>query len=300
MSYEAMHKVRASGLTDRTQVDVLEALAFFHNGKTGVCFPSTEAIARISRVNDRTVRLTLKVLHDLEFISSVQMPGQKRYFTLHLDRLPTSEAQQEPAPLQEITGGEEPAPLKEITGEGCKKLQGTPVKTYRGPLQKLTPEQVNEQVIKQVKGTRNSLPERTPLDDDQDEQKQNSQEKASRSKRIRLTIEVLPDDWREYCAKVAPEIDPDKAWEDFKDYWQVKAKDPLSADWKRTWQSNVRKLHSGPDWMKGHLMKASVRSFKNAKNVTQTAEYRERLQACCRGEGRNEKLADDGVTIIVD
>ena len=44
----------------------------------------------------------------------------------------------------------------------------------------------------------------------------------------------------------------------------------------------------------------SVRSFKNAKNVTQTAEYRERLQACCRGEGRNEKLADDGVTIIVD
>ena len=147
MSYEAMHKVRASGLTDRTQVDVLEALAFFHNGKTGACFPSTEAIARISRVNDRTVRLTLKVLHDLEFISSVQMPGQKRYFTLHLDRLPTSEAQQEPAPLQEITGGEEPAPLKEITGEGCKKLQGTPVKTYRGPLQKLTPEQVNEQVI---------------------------------------------------------------------------------------------------------------------------------------------------------
>ena len=92
MSYEAMHKVRASGLTDRTQVDVLEALAFFHNGKTGACFPSTEAIARISRVNDRTVRLTLKVLHDLEFISSVQMPGQKRYFTLHLDRLPTSEA----------------------------------------------------------------------------------------------------------------------------------------------------------------------------------------------------------------
>ena len=300
MSYEAMHKVRASGLTDRTQVDVLEALAFFHNGKTGACFPSTEAIARISRVNDRTVRLTLKVLHDLGFISSVQMPGQKRYFTLHLDRLPTSEAQQEPAPLQEITGGEEPAPLQEITGEGCKKLQGTPVKTYRGPLQKLTPEQVNEQVIKQVKGTSNSLLERTPLDDDQDEQKQNSQEKASRSKRTRLTIEVLPDDWREYCAKVAPEIDPDKAWEDFKDYWQVKAKDPLSADWKRTWQSNVRKLNSGPDWMKGHLMKASVRSFKNAKNVTQTAEYRERLQACCRGEGRNEKLADDGVTIIVD
>lgn len=64
MSYEAMHKVRASGLTDRTQVDVLEALAFFLNKETGACFPSTEAISRISRVNDRLVRTTLKTLRE--------------------------------------------------------------------------------------------------------------------------------------------------------------------------------------------------------------------------------------------
>lgn len=388
MSYEAMHKVRASGLTDRTQVDVLEALAFFLNKETGACFPSTEAISRISRVNDRLVRTALKTLHSLGLISSTQKAGQKRYFTLHLDRLPL------PTPLQEVTGGQENAggeestplyentPLQESTGEGCRKIQGTPVGKCSTPLYETTPEQginkesnkegnkedsapaegdtfnpsewalkqspkngthestengttqkgdnpktvqrssqkrddgstengttvvpktghysINTQSDTQSITQSESLPAQAPLDDDQDEQKQNSQEKASRSKRIRLTIEVLPDDWREYCAKVAPEIDPDKAWEDFKDYWQVKAKDPLSADWKRTWQSNVRKLHSGPDWMKGHLMKASVRSFKNAKNVTQTAEYRERLQACCRGEGRNEKLADDGVTIIVD
>ena len=72
MSYEAMHKVRASGLSDRTQVDVLEALAFFQNPETGACYPSTEKIARISRVNDRLVRTTLKVLHDLGYVSSTQ------------------------------------------------------------------------------------------------------------------------------------------------------------------------------------------------------------------------------------
>ena len=99
MSYEAMHKVRASGLTDRTQVDVLEALAFFLNKETGACFPSTEAISRISRVNDRLVRTTLKTLHSLGLISSTQKAGQKRYFTLHLDRLPL------PTPLQDVTGG---------------------------------------------------------------------------------------------------------------------------------------------------------------------------------------------------
>lgn len=259
MSYEAMHKVRASGLTDRTQVDVLEALAFFHNGKTGACFPSTEAIARISRVNDRTVRLTLKVLHDLEFISSVQMPGQKRYFTLHLDRLPTSEAQQEPAPLQEITGGEEPAPLKEITGEGCKKLQGTPVKTYRGPLQKLTPEQVNEQVIKQVKGTRNSLPAQAPWETDHFDNTVKKIEKPKRQatdKGSRLSITELPDDWKAFAEQEEPDLDPKRLFENFKDYWNgLSGAKAIKKDWKGTWRNFVRSFHNAEDWKRRPMLK---------------------------------------------
>lgn len=259
MSYEAMHKVRASGLTDRTQVDVLEALAFFHNGKTGACFPSTEAIARISRVNDRTVRLTLKVLHDLEFISSVQMPGQKRYFTLHLDRLPTSEAQQEPAPLQEITGGEEPAPLKEITGEGCKKLQGTPVKTYRGPLQKLTPEQVNEQVIKQVKGTSNSLPAQAPWETDHFDNTVKKVEKPKRQatdKGSRLSITELPDDWKAFAEQEEPDLDPKRLFENFKDYWNgLSGAKAIKKDWKGTWRNFVRSFHNAEDWKRRPMLK---------------------------------------------
>ena len=241
MSYEAMHKVRASGLTDRTQVDVLEALAFFHNGKTGACFPSTEAIARISRVNDRTVRLTLKVLHDLEFISSVQMPGQKRYFTLHLDRLPTSEAQQEPAPLQEITGGEEPAPLKEITGEGCKKLQGSPVKTYRGPLQKLTPEQVNEQVIKQVKGTSNSLPDQAPWETDHltNDGKKVEKPKATRAK-PKTSCPFSPDDsippeYLEYARAKHPSINAQTEFTKFVNFHI--SKDNKFSNWLAAWRT---------------------------------------------------------------
>lgn len=259
MSYEAMHKVRASGLTDRTQVDVLEALAFFHNGKTGACFPSTEAIARISRVNDRTVRLTLKVLHDLEFISSVQMPGQKRYFTLHLDRLPTSEAQQEPAPLQEITGGEEPAPLKEITGKGCKKLQGTPVKTYRGPLQKLTPEQVNEQVIKQVKGTSNSLPAQAPwetTDQLSADVKRIEKPKKTVDRGSRLTITELPDDWKAFAEQEEPDLDPKRLFENFKDYWNgLSGAKAIKKDWKGTWRNFVRSFHNAEDWKRRPMLK---------------------------------------------
>ena len=240
MSYEAMHKVRASGLTDRTQVDVLEALAFFHNGKTGACFPSTEAIARISRVNDRTVRLTLKVLHDLEFISSVQMPGQKRYFTLHLDRLPTSEAQQEPAPLQEITGGEEPAPLQEITGEGCKKLQGTPVKTYRGPLQKLTPEQgINKESNKEEE--QGSLPAQAPWETDHltNDGKKVEKPKATRAK-PKTSCPFSPDDsippeYLEYVQAKHPSINAQTEFTKFVNFHI--SKDNKFSNWLAAWRT---------------------------------------------------------------
>lgn len=305
MGYKSAFRVRMSDIDDGTLVDVLEAIACFVNEKEPSvgCYPSLETIMRVSRKSKPTVRAAIKALREKGFLSFEQEAGEKRIYYLNLDLLP--EAEQKVNRVNNRTDeksspGKEVNPVKNLTEEGQKVYpEGGKELTPEGD-KNFTPKREEKREIEQGSRTRNSLPERTPLDDDQDEQKQNSQEKASRSKRIRLTIEVLPDDWREYCAKVAPEIDPDKAWEDFKDYWQVKAKDPLSADWKRTWQSSVRKLHSGPDWMKGHLMKASVRSFKNAKNVTQTAEYRERLQACCRGEGRNEKLADDGVTIIVD
>ena len=240
MSYEAMHKVRASGLTDRTQVDVLEALAFFHNGKTGACFPSTEAIARISRVNDRTVRLTLKVLHDLGFISSVQMPGQKRYFTLHLDRLPTSEAQQEPAPLQEITGGEEPAPLQEITGEGCKKLQGTPAKTYRGPLQKLTPEQgINKESNKEEE--QGSLPAQALWETDHltNDGKKVEKPKATRAK-PKTSCPFSPDDsippeYLEYAQAKHPSINAQTEFTKFVNFHL--SKDNRYSNWLAAWRT---------------------------------------------------------------
>lgn len=317
MSYAAERWARSQTVGNSTAKAVLRELAFYHNGQTGLCCPSVSKIARVLEVKKAdTITAAIKRLEEGGFISRefIRDPetGQILRTEYALIGFVASEwvssKNQDTSPEDQDTSPENRGISPENRGTSPenrgtvpqKRGIGSPEKRGEGSPKNQDVTGNKNREIEQGSRTRNSLPERTPLDDDQDEQKQNSQEKASRSKRIRLTIEVLPDDWREYCAKVAPEIDPDKAWEDFKDYWQVKAKDPLSADWKRTWQSNVRKLHSGPDWMKGHLMKASVRSFKNAKNVTQTAEYRERLQACCRGEGRNEKLADDGVTIIVD
>ena len=247
MSYEAMHKVRASGLSDRTQVDVLEALAFFLNKETGACFPSTEAISRISRVNDRLVRTTLKTLHSLGLISSTQKAGQKRYFTLHLDRLPL------PTPLQEVTGVKENAggeestplyettPLKESAWEGCRKVQGTPVEKCSSPLYETTPEQVNEQVIKQVKGTSNSLPAQAPWETDHltNDGKKVEKPKATRAK-PKTSCPFSPDDpippeYLEYARAKHPSINAQAEFTKFVNFHL--SKDNKFSDWLAAWRT---------------------------------------------------------------
>lgn len=263
MSYEAMHKVRASGLTDRTQVDVLEALAFFLNKETGACFPSTEAISRISRVNDRLVRTTLKTLHSLGLISSTQKAGQKRYFTLHLDRLPL------PTPLQEVTGGQENAggeestplyentPLQESTGEGCRKIQGTPVGKCSTPLYETTPEQgINKESNKEEE--QGSLPAQALWETDHFDNTVKKVEKPKKTvdRGSRLTITELPDDWKAFAEQEEPDLDPKRLFENFKDYWNgLSGAKAIKKDWKGTWRNFVRSFHNAEDWKRRPMLK---------------------------------------------
>lgn len=266
MSYEAMHKVRASGLSDRTQVDVLEALAFFLNKETGACFPSTEAISRISRVNDRLVRTTLKTLHSLGLISSTQKAGQKRYFTLHLDRLPL------PIPLQEVTGGQENAggeestplyentPLQESTGEGCRKIQGTPVGKCSTPLYETTPEQgINKESNKEEEqgiGTGSVAPSPDHFPDATKKIEEPKPKRTTTDRGSRLTITELPDDWKAFAEQEEPDLDPKRLFENFKDYWNgLSGAKAIKKDWKGTWRNYVRGFHNAEDWKRRPMLK---------------------------------------------
>lgn len=226
MSYEAMYKIRASGLVDRTQVDVLEALAFFQNSDSGACFPSTEAIARVSRVNDRLVRTTLKKLHDLGYVSSEQQSGQRRYFTLHLDRLPE--------PLKEST------PLYESTGEGCRKVQGTPVGKCRGPLYKTTAESVIEQVINKEE-EQGSLPAQAPWETDHFDNtvKKVEKPKATRAK-PKTSCPFSPDDpippeYLEYARAKHPSINAQTEFTKFVNFHL--SKDNRYSNWLAAWRT---------------------------------------------------------------
>ena len=298
MSYEAMHKVRGSGLTDRTQVDVLEALAFFLNQETGACFPSTESISRISRVNDRLVRTTLKTLHELGYVSSTQTPGQKRYFTLHLDNLPVAEPLHECTPLHDSTPPNKSTPLHkttplhESTGEGCIKVQYPPVEKCSTPLYENTPEQgINKEYNKiNNKVCETTLtPSLENLVPDVLENGDTSKKAVSPKKKgTRLTIDALSDDWRKYCEEHAPDIDAQKAFEDFHDYWVgVPGAKGVKLDWFATWRNYLRGM---PEWKRKNFVKQSK---PTGRLKTTSDEYLEIYRRGCKYDPNSEPSPTD-------
>ncbi len=169
MSYEAMHRVRACGLTDRTLVDVLASLAFFLNQESGLCFPSTDSIARVARLSPNIVRRAVKDLETAGYISTYQKPGGRRNFHLHLDKLPDGDDSTQP--LSEMEGVSHQEGVSEVKGVSevtplpCQKRDPSPVRSERGPLSEVKAEQGNNKEFNREE-EQGSLPERTPWETD--------------------------------------------------------------------------------------------------------------------------------------
>ena len=236
MGFLAVFKVRGSGLTNKTTVDVLEALAFFLNEKTGACFPSTESIAKVARVHPNVARKTLKELEDSGLITSNQKPGCKRHFVLHLERLP----------LQEITWGDDPTGVKDVEPTPLKIINPSPLTCLSTPLKEVKPELEIELEINKEKGTRNVVP--APASDDlfpdATEMIEEKKPKKSRAKpKTQCPFspdEQIPDDYLAYAKEKHPSIDALKEFRKFVN--SAYANGRKYSDWKaawRTWTANA-------------------------------------------------------------
>lgn len=261
MGFLAVFKVRGSGLTNKTEVDVLEALAFFMNDQSGVCFPSTDAVARIARVHPNVARKTLKELEVNGLISTRQAPGCRRYFDLHLDRLPLNET----AGGNDLDGVKEVEPLKDIEGvkevevAPLKKVEGTPLTSLSTPLKDLEPE-LTKELTKEQRRELTSLdaPERTPWETDllSNDVKKIEKPKKTVDRGSRLSITELPDDWKAFAEQEEPDLDPKRLFENFKDYWNgLSGAKAIKKDWKGTWRNFVRSFHNAEDWKRRPMLK---------------------------------------------
>ena len=250
MSYEAMHKVRACGLTDRTLVDVLDSLAFFLNQESGLCFPSTDSIARVARLSPNIVRRAVKDLETAGYISTYQKPGGRRNFQLHLERLPDGDCSSQSAAevkgvshlegVRELTGVSEVKGVSEVTPLPCQKCDPSPVRSERGPLSEVTPEQgINKESNKEEE--QGSLPERTLWETDHFDNtvKKVEKPKATRAK-PKTSCPFSPDDpippeYLEYARAKHPSINAQTEFTKFVNFHL--SKDNRYSNWLAAWRT---------------------------------------------------------------
>lgn len=234
---------------------VLLSLAFRAN-EAGVCWPSLEGISRVTNLNVKTVRSSLKTLAEKRLIEKTDRQGAPALFKINLD----------------VIGALPSVALKPVTctKNGSTEI-GTPTENGTRPLPKTAgegvPKTVPEQVIQQTKeqvivscalpagssaadlcpsvdefGLTNDLPVEAP--------KPKKQTKTKKPKAIThaFDLETLPEDWAVYCKEVRPDLDPARVFSAFKAYWTMgRGKGTLRADksWFQSWANWVKKENEG-------------------------------------------------------
>lgn len=74
----------------------------------------------------------------------------------------------------------------------------------------------------------------------------------------RLAETELPDAWREFCEAEDPELDPDRVFANFQDYWAgVSGASGVKRDWFATWRNNVRSYRNAPDWKRKSVLRSA-------------------------------------------
>ena len=112
-------------------------------------------------------------------------------------------------------------------------------------------QRINKENNKEVEGDSFSL---TPSVSD------NSKLVKDKSRGTAFTLETLPDDWKEEAEKLAPNLDPEKLFEEFADYWKaVPGQRGRKKDWLATFRNHIRNL---PEWKRKNFTKSGYSSHR--------------------------------------
>ena len=151
MGWKTAGLIRVSGLTDGTDVDVLEAIASFLNEEDGRCFPALESVMLVARKSRNIVRQSIKALCEQGLLSFSAEPGKVRSYVIHVHNLPEpklecfkeffrTELGKKGTPVQKLTGfRSEPGSV--VNGEGVQKCTPTGFRSEPGPGSEVNPEE---------------------------------------------------------------------------------------------------------------------------------------------------------------
>ena len=278
MSFELMAlawKVQVEKSADRI---VLMALADKANDDGTNCFPSIETLCEMTALNRKTVFAVLSRLSErgLVTISKRTKPYCNQYL-LNVDEWQKSSTKN--GTTQKRNDPKTELRLSQKRDDSSTK-NGTRVvpKTVHEPINNLS---ITNQLTNQE--------DVAPWDSDQEQEVQKIEKpKRATQKGTRLTIDVLPDDWRKYCEEHAPDLDPEKAFEDFHDYWVgVPGAKGVKLDWFATWRNFLRGI---PDWKRKNFVKSTK---PTGRMDTTSAEYLEIYRRGCTYDPNAEPSPTD-------
>lgn len=79
--------------------------------------------------------------------------------------------------------------------------------------------------------------------------------KKQNSRGTSFNLETIPEDWKNVAEKLDPDLDPEKLFEEFADYWRaVPGERGRKKDWLATFRNHIRNL---PDWKRKNFRKTN-------------------------------------------
>lgn len=214
---------------------VLVVLCRFADDDGKNCYPTTETLSAKTRLHVRTVRGAIRDLEDLGLIVVSQRPGLVRRFSINVDLLKSAggadhDGEHKSTGGHKSDGGHNHAPDPGI------KVTGTPAEKCPRRDQ-----------------LRDQLKEHTCMQADAPSDFNLESEKPAEPKRKALThkfeLETLPEEWAEYCRQVRPDLEPAKAFAEFRFYFtrgQGAEKRRGDRGWNQAWQGWVRRQREEP------------------------------------------------------
>lgn len=246
-------------------------------------WPSIDRLASQCGVSRRTLQYAMEGLVGRGLVTKIPRLGQSNVFRLNMDKW---ERVQGVHPCTKNTRAPHAQGVCTMcTGDVQEMHEGGAPRAHRTNKENKLREQINEQAKSAPALFEDKLPK-------------------TRAKK--------GEAWKKWIKVEKPAEVPDDLWKQFGEIRALKkmalterALEILRSEGEKARMTLLQVVETccGNGWAgfkASWLTKGNGSNYRKPQNITQTPEYRERLQACCRGEGRKENLADDGVTIIVD
>ena len=275
MSYAAIDWAMPKVIKDVNAKSCLVVLAYHHNKETGLCCPSISTIADEMGVRSlNTVRKAIGVLVEMNLLTMSREFGDRgeilsTRYTLNLQSEAFKPVRKKKGVVHDVKEGHEVKEVHDVKEGGSPNeggvvhlVQGGSSSHEGGVVHVVNPNKEKEQGINKESNKeeeQGSLPAQAPWETDHFDNTVKKIEKPKRQatdKGSRLSITELPDDWKAFAEQEEPDLDPQRLFENFHDYWNgLSGAKAIKKDWTATWRNFVRSFHNAEDWKRRPMLK---------------------------------------------